>query len=210
MDFIFDPYLVLYLPLYKLDGVSFTSRDAYGHQCTATGALWTPQGRYFDGTDDTIDCGSASVLDALTGNLTIETWVYPNSSGEAGFGRVFEKGSSLDSFMGGAGVETINFTIKIGGVPKTPSNTLTYKTWHHVVFHYDGAEVLLTVDNVRSAGVAASGAIDSHSASNLYIGNESSTNRTWDGLIGEVRVYSRALSPLEIHQNYLATKWRYR
>jgi hypothetical protein len=33
---------------------------------------------------------------------------------------------------------------------------------------------------------------------------------TWLGVIGEVRVYNRALSPLEIQHNYLATKWRYR
>jgi len=29
------------------------------------------------------------------------------------------------------------------------------------------------------------------------------------GTIGEVQVYSRVLTPLEIHQNYLVTKWRY-
>ena len=40
-----DPSLVLYLPLYELDGSSFRSRDAYGHLATVTGALWTPQGR---------------------------------------------------------------------------------------------------------------------------------------------------------------------
>ncbi len=32
----------------------------------------------------------------------------------------------------------------------------------------------------------------------------------WLGNIDEVRIYSRALTPLEIQHNYLATKWRYR
>ena len=67
MDFIFDPSLVLYLPLYQPDGASFASRDAYGHLCTVTGALWTPQGRTFDGADDIIDLGNnvQTVLDAF-------------------------------------------------------------------------------------------------------------------------------------------------
>ena len=41
MGFIFDPSLVLYLSLWKLDGDSFMSKDAYGHLCTVTGALYS-------------------------------------------------------------------------------------------------------------------------------------------------------------------------
>ena len=34
-------------------------------------------------------------------------------------------------------------------------------------------------------------------------------NYYFKGLIGDVRVYNRALTPLEIQRIYLATKWRY-
>jgi len=51
MDFIFDPSLVLCLPLYERDGSSFPSRDTYGHLCTVTGALWRENGHYFGGLD---------------------------------------------------------------------------------------------------------------------------------------------------------------
>ena len=64
-DFIYDPYLALCLPLYMLDGASFMSRDAYGHLCTVTGALWRPNGRYFDGVDDLISIPSHASLDTL-------------------------------------------------------------------------------------------------------------------------------------------------
>ena len=50
--FLLDPSLVLYLPLYQLDGASFMSRDAYGHLGVNYGSTWTPQGRSFDGVDD--------------------------------------------------------------------------------------------------------------------------------------------------------------
>ena len=75
MDFIFDPSLVLYLPLYELDGASFMSKDAYGHLCTVTGATWTPRGRSFDGTDDHIALPQAAYQVAGDGDdLTILIW----------------------------------------------------------------------------------------------------------------------------------------
>ena len=77
MDFIFDPSMVLYLPLYELDGASFMSKDAYGHLCTVTGALWTSQGRDFDGIDDSITLPTA--FDSLT-DLTLEAWLLCNNA----------------------------------------------------------------------------------------------------------------------------------
>ena len=59
MDFIFDPSLVLYLPLGQLDGTSFVSQDAYGHLCTVTGTVWGSRGRYFDGADDLVNANAA-------------------------------------------------------------------------------------------------------------------------------------------------------
>jgi len=43
----------------------------------------------------------------------------------------------------------------------------------------------------------------------LIIGEARNLARDFDGRIGEVRLYNRALTPLEIENNYLATKWRY-
>ena len=65
---------VLYLPLWKRDGASFMSDDAYGHLCTANGCLWTPQGRRLDGTDDKLTVSAASSLDC-TNALTVATWI---------------------------------------------------------------------------------------------------------------------------------------
>ena len=76
MDFIYDPYLVLYLPLYQLDGSSFASRDAYGNPGTVAGALWRPQGRFFDAIDDVLDCGNGTSLQ-ITEEISIDAWVNP-------------------------------------------------------------------------------------------------------------------------------------
>ena len=52
--YLFDPDVLLYLPLYdtRLKGNIFSSMDSYGKTCTSVGSLWTPQGRKLDGLDD--------------------------------------------------------------------------------------------------------------------------------------------------------------
>ena len=52
MEYIKDPSLILDLNLWEHDGSKFMSDDGYGHEYTRTGALWTPNGHYFDGVDD--------------------------------------------------------------------------------------------------------------------------------------------------------------
>src|SRR3990172_13167350 len=79
--FIYDPSLVFYVPLYELDGTTFQSKDAYGHLCTVTGALWRPQGRDFDGTDDVISAPDHNALD-ITGTVTLISWFYPYTTSD--------------------------------------------------------------------------------------------------------------------------------
>ncbi|MDO8687497.1 MAG: hypothetical protein Q7K41_02790, partial [Dehalococcoidales bacterium] len=76
MDFIFDPSLVLYLPLYEPDSSSLMSKDAYGHLAAVTGATWGTLGRTFDGSDDQIDCGNASSLVTAFGGDTTGSYTY--------------------------------------------------------------------------------------------------------------------------------------
>ena len=91
MNIIFDPSLVLYLPLYGQDGASFMSQDAGGHLCAVTGALWRPDSRYFDGIDDKINCGHSPALN-LTSGVTVEVWFKPVSVSADNWAGIFWKG----------------------------------------------------------------------------------------------------------------------
>jgi len=72
MDFIRDTNLILFLPLYELDGATIRDKSAYGRSCPVTGAAFGSQGRLFDGSDDQIDCGViGQPLD------TVEMWLNP-------------------------------------------------------------------------------------------------------------------------------------
>lgn len=206
MDFIFDPSLVLYLPLYGLGGAKIVSCDAYGHLCTVTGAVWRPNGTYFDGTDDNINCGNASSLD-ITSAITIEYWVYPDAINK--FQTVCWKNAAYGSKL----TDTNKFrtTVYIGAAAKqafTPAITGA-KTWYHVTFTYDGNDIRPYLNSVLGTAVAQTGSIGTDS-SDLYLCRYTAAVKSpIDGLVGEFRLYSRALTPQEIQHNYLATKWRY-
>jgi len=204
-EFILDPSCVLYIPLHKRDGASFMSDDAYGHLCTVTGAPWTPQGRTFDG-DDSINCWNGASLNNLTA-VTVEAWV--NGSG----GVIIDKG--LWDFgpygLNQTGLTGMRFQTGNGAGSYTNFDVTMAAGWRHIV------EVAVSNDNLY--GYIDGALINSKAVAyaiggwgyNLKLGVRADVaGNYYNGTIGEVRVYNRALTPLEIQHNYLATKWRYR
>ncbi len=218
-DFIFDPSLALYLPLYELDRASFMSKDAYGHLCTVTGALWTPRGRSFDGVDDKIVVNNhASFTFAKTDYFSIEAWAKSTDTTQHNciIGKTVGAGYFVSLYHGEAGelrwliqIYATGYKYRYGGTNVGDGE------WYHFVATYDGSDTLaglkLYVDGAEESYTGAeSGTIgDMASATDLYIGMRSAADLPFNGSISDVRIYSRALTPLEIQRNYLATKWRY-
>jgi len=213
MEFIYDPGMVLYLPLYELDGPSFISRDAYGHLCAATGSLWRPEGRYFNGNDK-INCGSSSVLNFTGEAFTIIAWVNPTlaavmdvlcrneaqnkngyffrivSDGRIGL-RTSQESASQDSYSV-AGSMVANTWAQVSAVRSGAAVTF-YKNGETLAYNTQGTHV----DPGSYAG-------------DFLIGEQVDGSRDFDGCIGEVMVFNRALTPQEIHHYYRITKRRYR
>jgi hypothetical protein len=210
--------IVLHLPLYEADGDSFSSRDAYGHPCTAGGALWTPVGRKFSGANDSLNCGPAEALNNLgtTGNFqfTVGVWINPKSMGENNAGRICDKtgGASRGFVLSVINTNTLQFSIYVGGVQKAatlPGNSIPTGVWSYVSGTFNALNVIAGVNSSLTVGAAAAGPLSSHAADSLIIGNRLNSDRCFDGLISEVALYNRALSPGEIQSHYLASKWRY-
>ena len=211
-DFIFDPSLALYLPLYELDGASFMSKDAHGHLCTVTGALWRHNGRWFDGNDDAINLGNPTVLN-LSSAWTYQAWFKcaDTSGGNAG---ILSKDDAVkrDFFVILLTTGVIRFTHHISNAGNYVDTTLTYDddSWHFGTFINDGTDLIIDVDGTTVIGAGKGGATDNDGA-NFYVGSwRPGTGEAINGMIGEALGYSCALTPLEIQHNYEATKWRYR
>jgi len=217
MDFIFDPSLVLYLPLYQLDGSSFMSQDACGHLCTVTGAAWRPYSRYFDGSDDKIALPTSLSL-ANVNAYTVEVWARTSDISHDGL--VWGEGNTTTS------MPMICAPIIEGSLLKyyhrddannlaqcvaDASDIANDTSFHLACVRKASNSFELYLNGVRKATSSVS--VGATTVNTLWIGVKQTTSYGgyWLGDIGELRVYKeRALTPPEVQHNYLATKWRYR
>ena len=208
-DFFYDPNLVLFLPLYKLDGTSIKDESAYGRLCTVTGALWTPRGRDFDGIDDSIDCGSLAAY--LTNQLTLEYWIKFDALVASFFhcGHVQLLLGGYDWGMYNTGGYAVTFYTCADAVDKSVALgvTLTTNTWYHLVGTYNGATMRGYANGVDGGSSTAQTGNLRNSGYTFIMGR--SNDLEVDGMFGELRVYNRAFTPLEVQHNFLVTKWRY-
>jgi len=214
---------VLYLPFWhnELSGSALSSCDDFRHTCSVTGALWTPQGRTFDGTDDKI-VGAANIGFSGTGARTLIVWARPNSASLVSdkIGNIVSLGwvnVTTQPAVGGAfGIATFGYTTKAGqwamfglSADVESSGLLTADTWYCLGATYSGTTVQLYQDGV--ADNSETQTLDTVNApirivEKLY----TSADRIWfKGKVGEVLFYSRALTAGEILYIYQATKGRY-
>jgi hypothetical protein len=207
---VYQPGLVLYMPLYELDGLSFSAGDAFGHLCSVTGALWTPRGRSFDGVDDKIQAANpvfAGIKDASV--MTVFFWV--NIANNTGWG----------NFIGVKSAAGINWLFS----RKNATYTLRYEDSGGAYnTNYDFPPAVYTCVTAVIDGPANNidVYINGNKVQTLYNKNFGTSdgggvlNLGWDGVslygngtFGEAGIFNRRLSIPEIKKIYLATKWRY-
>src|SRR3989344_2227598 len=213
--------------MWSFNGPDLTTTTAYdrsgqGNNGTLTNgpvpaAGTIGQALNFDGVNDYINVGSGSSLDNL-GPMTASAWIYAKSSGEGGLtGRIFDKcmtGGSNNCwifYQTTGGVGGLTFYVDGSTILRRISSNgvIQYNKWHHVLVTWDGvittaASVHIYVDgNEVTYTTTTNGASRTSDAiESLIIGNTIDSNRTWDGLIDEVRIYNRALTPDEIKRLY--------
>ena len=213
--------------MWSFNGPDLTTTTAYdrsgqGNNGTLTNGPSRVAGKVgqalnFDGVNDYINVGSGSSLDNL-GPMTASAWIYAKSSGEGGLtGRIFDKcmtGGSNNCwifYQTTGGVGGLTFYVDGSTILRRISSNgvIQYNKWHHVLVTWDGvittaASVHIYVDgNEVTYTTTTNGASRTSDAiESLIIGNTIDSNRTWDGLIDEVRIYNRALSPDEVKRLY--------
>jgi len=154
-----------------------------------------------DGRGDYVNCGNLPTLQ-IRDAITLACWIKV-----AQFTRNWEtilaKGN--DSYRLSRSAETGNAVhMGINGTTAEPYSwfdgtiIVTDDQWHHVAGVYDGAHAMIYVDGVLDTTISATGQIND-SDYNLYIGeNAQASGRNLNGLVDDVRIYSRALSQEEI------------
>ena len=200
------------------------AKDKSGRRRNGTidGATLNADGYWeFDGTDDYINIPWNDKFDFGNGEWAIELWAY---NGNGGDGSIMSWGDSLANRMDigpRTGNSSFRFLWDFGGTGpadqykieglSTPNNA-----WYHVVATRQNNTVRVYIDSVEKGSVAITGSqsfpIDT--TNGIDIGRRRYADTVdngdyFEGRIGEVRIYPRALSSAQIYQNYNATKSKY-
>lgn len=203
---------------WKMDEASDATRADYsGNSNTLTESsldtVAQTSGKYgYSGDFEFDDTESISITDAsqrgldITGNITLCSWIKPESFAAAAMGVVGKWTSGASSYyLSVASNETVDFSVYSGITGSSVSSeigSVTVGNWVHICGVYDGKNIISYVNGVPSGDgpIPYSSGIANTSAA-FTIGTANDTDY-FDGLIEEVRIYNRALSSIELSQLY--------
>ena len=154
----------------------------------------------FDGASDHVDCGSGPSLD-ITGEITIAAWFYPTGSGSSTYPRIVDKSNGTGGADPGyklylRSAENYVFTLSAGGAYPISTLTAELNAWNYVAFITDGTQRKLFLNGAWQEWNET--ALPTSSSNPLFIGNSPAGARHFQGMIDDVRVYSRALTAEEV------------
>ena len=184
-------------------------RSPYGIIGTITGATWVrlPSGLWclsFDGNDDSVNCGTGSSFDITTA-ITVEIWLkWDEATSSNHDGIIFKEDSYYMFIQSGYNwgkfrvIDAFDSSLKNSG-----AYTLVQNTWTHIVGVYDGVSVEVYQDGVKQgSGDAFTGTIKVDT-NPVFIGKSpAGADRFFMGDVALPRVYNRALSALEIANQF--------
>jgi len=190
-------------------------RDLSGkgnHGQMMMGTAWTSRGLggggcLLDGNDDYVDCGAGASL-TIPGAMTISMWINLNSWKNGGglcTKGVGQGGESYLLDMSGSRVRFVRRPISGSYSAVTSGNSIEKGKWHHVVAIADGKKLRLYVNMTESTGQAFAGPAKSNTRI-VSLGSRQSGKGAYDantaGIIDEVGIWPRALTPEEVNKLY--------
>jgi predicted outer membrane repeat protein len=165
----------------------------------------------FNGVGDYVEVADDDSMN-ITDELALAAWIKVRADG-IGNGIIVFKGTGSQPAPGGndgsyglvylVGQDRLSISLNVNGwADHLSACTISIDTWYHVVGTYDGAEWRLYVDGSLDNSGSLPGSISTQSGS-LFIGYENSWQQEcFNGVIDDVRIYNRALSPEEIRHLY--------
>ena len=160
----------------------------------------------FNGSSSVITSPNNTALDTQT--PTVEVWIRTNSLNQNGFW--FEKGTVNTQYSLFQEGTSIIWRMNIGGSTNltASSSLLNTSSWFQVVGTYTTGTRVLYINGVAVNSDSQTGTIATN-ANGVTVGSYNSGAYWYNGNIGVVRVYNRALSANEVMQNFNATRGRY-
>jgi hypothetical protein len=194
-------------------GTSVTDGSIYENDGTINGASWTTDGingnaLSFDGTDDYVGFGNSDELD-LSSSRSLSAWIKPDALSSAystivsknlwGYS-LFAYNGKLAGFVAGTPISNQSYSAS--------TESLTVGEWQHVAMTFDDndKQIRLYINGSEVSSYSSqktmTGSPGSTSAYNLCIGSDRGVASYFDGIIDEVKVYSKKRSAQQIFNEY--------
>ena len=203
---------VLAMP-FSLGQTGGTSLDVSGYRNNGTltnGPTWQGRdGLSFDGTNDYVDTNSpiSDLFSQSTGVMA--AWIKPSSAGSTiadawhGRGIMADRNGFLGLVQGSIGGDDRIWAWNWDGSQDRVGAPYVVNAWQHVAWTHVSGQLSVAI-NGEIVGSVASG--NSVITTNLYIGLGYifGTNKWFDGIIDDARIYNREITAAEIAQLYTA------
>jgi len=193
------PGAVAYWKLDETEGMvaadSAGGNDAY----VIGGAVWQPTSGEmngaleFDGVDDYVI--TEFVLNPADGPFSVLAWIKGGAPGQVILSQIGEANWLCADPSGGNLMTELEGLGRAGNVPIVSETVITDGNWHRVGFVWDGSDRILYADGVEVAIETQPGL--EGSAGGLYIGagKNLEPGSFFSGLIDDVRIYDRVITP---------------
>ncbi|MBI4583725.1 MAG: Ig-like domain-containing protein [Planctomycetes bacterium] len=195
-----DP-LVLYLPFNEGSGTQTLDLSGLGnHGNFVNNPKWVPgkfgAGLEFSagGVNNRVDVPDSNSLDVANA-LTMMAWVF--NKGQTERGRIVDKNSSYALYI--YTDDSLSVYFLPSSIPNVTNAKVPRNEWAHVAATYNGAQAKLYVNGVLKDTKSEPVSITPN-ASPLTVGNRQDNLRPFTGVIDELKVFRRVLTPEEIYE----------
>jgi hypothetical protein len=166
----------------------------------------------FDGANDYVNVGTGSGLD-LTEAFTLEMWYKPISI-QTGTKTIVGRGLTT-SDVGGYAIKIEDGKFRgyfyDSSWHYTPLSSITASpgTWYHIVLTYDKANLKLYLNGNLDSSTQFTSPVNAPTNAVLNFGRWTNGSQYTNGIIDELKIYSRALTGREVKENYDAKASNY-
>jgi hypothetical protein len=178
-----------------------------GNQGTATGTTIVDglmgKARSFSGSGQYVSVSDNDTLD-ISSNFTLETWVYPRSFSVQQ--NLVCKGDGNVAYNYCLYLTASNGYILLGG-GSYPNSSIAppLNQWSHIAVSFNGTSFYFYLNGQLIYSIAGSlGAVNSYP---LYIGYNNYSTQYFNGILDEIQISKRALSPEEIKAQATRSPW---
>ena len=194
------PGRVTYLKLDETEGNVACDSDLDHNGTLVNGPLWQPSdgivdgSLLFDGIDDYVS--TEFVLNPADGAFSVYVWIKGGAPGQVIISQTDDfNWLCMDASEGNLMTE-LRYVSRGGSGPPLISQTpIIDDVWHHVGLSWDGTNRILYVDDVEVARDTQPSLVSLGGGLYIGTGGNREPGTFWSGLIDDIRIYNRAVSP---------------